>query len=130
MKKKHFKTSKGEFFLVEDDGNFPRDFPYEFYEGIGYIDDLTEDQAKEVVGGVSNGMKVSSPQSSYKYKLNRLLHSLDVHFENPMGEEPDNFVTPYTDMFTVAKRSKKHLEWQQAQSKLWNKSNTYLFKKI
>lgn len=136
MKQLHFKTRKGEFLLVEDDGNFPRDFPYELYEGIGYIDDLTDGDKWDVVEP-SNGGEYFKNYEEYGYEyttasesFDSLLKSLDVHFENHFGSEPDNFATPYTDIFTVAKRFKKYLEWQQAQSKVWKKSNTYLFKKI
>lgn len=129
MKKLHFKTSKGEFLLVEDDGNFPRDFPYEFYEGIGYIENLTEKQADSIVDEGDATPSSDRYKNGYKCYLtgeddywcetalesfNDLLESLDVHFENPISNDDRS----------------RFAEWVEWRKKVWDKENTYLFRKI
>lgn len=137
MKKLHFKTGKGDFMIVEDDGNFPRDLPHDFYEKIGYIGQLTEERAKQIVDNIKSGTVLGKlvtkldderidiythERASTRFLsaincLISLLKANDVHFENP-----------YPDVGLIPSYEQKL--YRDFKDKVYNKSKTYLFRKI
>lgn len=140
MKQIEFKTSKGEFLVIE----FPqvlkelsisragmqvpqKDGSHLFISGnftpLGYIPDITEEQAKEVVSSL---VKNEQGAKSYVYTLIQLLKTKGVVFDNPLGNEPKKLVFLGSQMVTTIEWDK----WIDTQSKVRNKNNTYLFKKI
>ena len=111
MKKLEFSTSKGEFIIAEID-SFDLGVMTGLYEYLGRMESISDHVIEDIIGKKD------------------LIKSLGILFENPLGEEPENFATPYTDFYTIAKRSAKHSQWKQFEDKVWDKSKTILFKKI
>lgn len=50
--------------------------------------------------------------------------------KNPMGKEPYNGCSAYTDMYTIAKRARQHQEWQEAESRTFYPAKTLIFEII
>lgn len=154
MRKKYFNTSKGEFMIVEDNGGLPPDFIHKFYEGVGYLDNITEEQAENVVEyhATLKKFKNYSTEStsatsvftmeSALASLNSLLKLSEILFRNPYDNTDDRFKTKEPVCF-LGVRPCNHiklsngefrecicLKWEETQKNVWDKSRTYLFKKI
>lgn len=99
---------------------------------IGRLPDITEEQAVKTVdesihsGLYAHYVKEVNPPNVYRYRSSRdslhtLLQANEIYFDNPLGEtigkaREDNWIL-------------KH-EWQETQSKVWDKERTYLFIKV
>lgn len=81
MKTHEITTSKGEFLLVDDDGKFPRDFPHDFYHKIGYVNNLSEEDAKGVLGSF-NTSRYGNYLPTWKLRLEALLKSKGIDINN------------------------------------------------
>lgn len=140
MKKLEFKTSKGEFLLVERNEESFKGFPNGLYELFGNIEQFTEEQADDIVkfghycphnytyhkGYWDVETNIFKEHDTALNSLHSLLKSNGVVFENPLGNEPKKLVFLGSQIVTTIEWDR----WQEAQSKVWNKSQTYLFKKI
>lgn len=96
---------------------------------IGRIPDITEEQAERIVSSrIKGGGLISYPKQKcfkdYKnggypkgltslYSLKTLLQANEVYFENP--------IPPFIERLE---------DFKEAQSKVWDKERTYLFKKV
>lgn len=143
MKKLHFKTTKGEFVIVEDDGNFPKDFPHGIYEKIGYLETITEDQAKEIVDtaidacehltGYSNYTKKNWTDKPFLYEtalqsLYSLLESIGVLWEEDLCKDE---IEKELGIFghDIGLTEPDFKDYCRDNKNVFNKSRTYLFRK-
>lgn len=139
MKHIEFKTSKGEFVIIELDENLINNISRIeglnhsgkincLVEHVGFIENITEDQAKNVVddpeytpcNNCQNGCPVCSGYGysiSWINELYSLLKVNGVMFENP-----------YRDVGCIPSAEQKL--YRDFKDKIWNKQQTYLFKKI
>lgn len=121
---------KGKDYLIDlPDGN---------WQLLGRLPDITEYKADQVVvksnhtGLYAHYVKYI-PVNTYCYKesadsLYSLLRSNDIYFDNPFGKEPDSRNEFYRDALGITSNYWSDLlEWQEAQSKVWDKERTYLF---
>lgn len=137
MKKIEFKTSKGEFVLVEKDENGKLIHPNCEHVEYGRISEITEQKASEIVDesiftGLFAHYVKDIPVNTYCYKnaldsFHILLESLGVLWENPYQSDWDELCEWGHGGF--AKDGKTEFElYHEAQQKVWNKSTTYLFR--
>lgn len=126
MKQIEFKTSNGGFLVVELNERERRGIDYNpILKLISRITDITEEQAKEVVdycitglgyndynGSICFGLRLTAIES-----LNTTLEANGVIFENP-----------YRDVGCIPSAEQKL--YRDFKDKIWNKQQTYLFKKI
>lgn len=97
---------------------------------IGRLPDITEEQSSKVVPTMPIQKGKTKRYIAAKEAMHSLLQANEVYFENRLSEEPDISASSYTDMFTIAKQSRKHLQWELEQAKVWDKERTYLFIKV
>lgn len=104
---------------------------------LGKSTELTEEDWKGIVDQKDKGYGVLVNKD---YAKDRFTHSLftatesglsllkanGVVVENSLGKEPNNNCNEYTDMFTIAKRARKHQEWQEAESKVWRNAHVFI----
>lgn len=136
MKQIEFKTINGEFIIIELDENLINNISRIerlnnsgkinfLVEHVGFIENITEEQAKEVVdycitglgyndynGSICFGLRLTAIES-----LQSLLEANGVMFENP-----------YRDVGCIPSAEQKL--YRDFKDKIWNKQQTYLFKKI
>lgn len=96
MKELNFKTSKGNFILVDDEPNLKKFIPWDLCEFVGIVKDMTEEQFSAVVeNSIYSGLYAHYVKdvsvNIYCYKsaedsFNTLIRSLDIYlFEPPVS---------------------------------------------
>lgn len=131
------------YWLPNNEGGYMH-IPFDQYQLLGRLPDITDEQAEDIVD--SEDFKHYSGRYFHMFvdynncenafddaldSLHSLLQVNEVYFENPLGDKPDINKTKFKMFGSLYKEYSRLLtEWQEAQSKVFDKDRIYLFKKI
>jgi len=105
---------------------------------IGKLTDITEEQFEKWVDGIQRDdyelfWKYTKPKDGYwletaKESFFSKLEAEEIYFSNPHDKPEDHFYTSYWEKENGEQEWNEAIsEWQEAESKVWNKDNTYIF---
>jgi len=108
---------------------------------IGKLTDITEEQFKEWVesfgqNGYMNYLSGSQYsellKSTAKESFFSYLEKEGIYFSNPLGKKPSEIDIMRASWFDnpITDEDRKVWAWQEAEEKVWNKNNCYIFEII
>lgn len=135
MKELKFETEKGKFVIYDDVDNIGKHLPYDFLTKIGYLKNLTEEQASEIVDKVINDQHFQNYAfknfndrwvKTAKQSLISLLISKGINlFKNPYQDDWDELCTWGHGGFAKDGKTEYELYHEQAEKTFYN---PYIFK--
>lgn len=124
MKELKFETSKGEFLVVDDVNDIGKNIPYDLVTKIGYIKNLTEEQASEVVESFTQ--EINNYTCHFNYVLNThdiTINSIESLHSLLESKGINLFENPYKQ---VNKEYFNKIHFEQSEQKTFY--NPYIFK--